>query len=480
MKTINRMKTLLLIFLPFTLFSQIWYYPVNISPNLPGLDNQPDLCIDKNGTLHCVFTHKLASNWRKIYYSKSSDDGATWTTPEDISLNPDTSLMNPHIVADTNNILYVSYDYNTGNPAMTMIYLKTYDGSQWSEPFIVSEGLYNSHHNLLAMDYKNRLYVFWNQSQQLPNYRYFENNTWSEFITPYPGNNYLGILDITVDNANNLQCIGMFREEGQTPDEDKVVYFKFEEDNDWSDLTILSAPTVWLYGNEIDVDNQNNPHVAYRRKQPNTGPDDDSTMYRYYDGNWWSLPELVISDPCHQRIAIDPYNRVHIFDKEKLETGSTLIHYQRIDGFWEGYLLDSSSLNISNPDIMELNNNLYLTYYKCFSDSDCKIRFMKNHLLTDIQQTKSFLEKICIYPNPFKTQTTIEFELTKERQMDISIYDLHGQKITTLMNENKKPGVYRLIWNGKDLNGKEVNTGIYLVRLQSGRNIVTQPVEIIK
>jgi hypothetical protein len=60
--------------------AQNWTNPVNIS-NMPGLDNQPDLCIDKNGTLHCVFTHKLASNWRKIYYSKSTNDGATWTTP---------------------------------------------------------------------------------------------------------------------------------------------------------------------------------------------------------------------------------------------------------------------------------------------------------------------------------------------------------------------------------------------------------------
>ena len=129
---------------------------------MSGLDNQPDLCIDKNGTLHCVFTHKLESNWRKIYYSKSTDDGASWTTPEDISLNNDISLMNPHIVADTNNNLYVSYDYNTGNPAMEMVYLKSFDGSLWSEPMLISEGLYGSHLNLIFIDNNNRLYIFWN------------------------------------------------------------------------------------------------------------------------------------------------------------------------------------------------------------------------------------------------------------------------------------------------------------------------------
>ena len=99
---------IILLFLSLTLPAQTWTNPVNISPNMPGLDNQPDLCIDKSGTLHGVFTHKLESNWRKIYYSKSTDDGQTWTTPEDISLNPDISLMNPHIVSDTSNILYVT------------------------------------------------------------------------------------------------------------------------------------------------------------------------------------------------------------------------------------------------------------------------------------------------------------------------------------------------------------------------------------
>jgi len=447
---------------------------------MPGLDNQPDLCIDKNGTLHCVFTHKLDNNWRKIYYSKSLDDGATWTTPEDISLNPDTSLMNPHIVADTNNMLYVAYDYNTGNPAMTMIHLRTYDGNQWSQPFVISEGLYDSDHNLLVIDNSNRLYVFWIQSTQLPYYRYFENGNWSDFISPYPGSYHWSITDISVDINNNLHCIGFYREEGQTPDEDRVIYFKYEFDNLWTEKNFLTTPTLWLYGNEIDVDSQNLPHVAYRRKQPNTGPDNDSTMYQNYDGQWWNMPELVVNDPSHQRIVIDPYNRVHIFDKEKLEIGNKIVHYKNLNNFWEGCLLDSSFINISNPDILELNNVLYLTYYKCFSETDCKIRFQKNILPVGLNESDSFVYEFNIYPNPFSAQTTIEFEITEEKQIDISIYNLNGQHIKTIYNGITQPGRYQQIWNGKGKISKEVNNGLYLVRLQWGKNFVTKPVEYIK
>jgi hypothetical protein len=375
-------------------FSQEWTEPVNISPNLPGLDNQPDLCIDKNGVLHCVFTHKLGNNWRKIYYSKSSDDGATWTTPEDISLTPDTSLMNPHIVADTNGVLFVSYDYNTGNPAMTMIYLKTYDGNQWSEPFAVSDGLIDCDHNLLVVDNNNRIYIFWIHGTQLPYYRYFENNFWSDFVSPYPGTHHWSITDISVDLLNNLHCIGFYREEFQTPDDDRVIYFKYEYDNIWSEKTFLTTPTLWLFGNEIDVDNQNNPHVAYRRKQPNTGPDDDSTMYRYYDGNSWSLPELVISDPAHQRIVIDPYNRVHIIDREKIETGTKLVHYQKNDSYWIGYIIDSSENLTSNPDISIANGQIYLVYDKSDVPEITDIYFLSYDIITIVEDKNIFLNTV--------------------------------------------------------------------------------------
>lgn len=473
---------LIIFLIPWGTMTQTWTDPINIS-NLPGLDNQPDLCIDKNGTLHCVFTHKLGNNWRKIYYAKSTDDGLTWTTPEDISLNDDLSLMNPHIVADTNNILYISYDYNTGNPYQTMVFIKKFNGNLWEEPVNITPNEPESHSNDLVVDYNNRIYCFYAKGGYHSKiyYKYFENELWTETICPYPGNHYWALSDVSVDQFNNLHCIGMYHGEGQPHEEDQVIYFKYEYDLNWTDKTFLTERTAWQYGNEIDIDNQDDPHVAYRRKDPySTGPDDDSTMYRYYDGNWWSLPDLVISDPGHQRIVIDPYNRIHIFDKEKMEIGSKLIHYNRVNGLWVGYLLDSSYLNISNPDILELNNNLYFTYYKCFSDTDCKIRFMKNNLITDIHLFERFVDNYVVYPNPFQTQTTIEFKLINERQIEISVFELSGNKIITLMNENKKPGEYRLIWNGKDLNGKEVMPGLYLVRLQSGRNLVTQPVEIIK
>ncbi len=474
------LKIVFLILFPIGLFSQTWTDPINISPNLPGLDNQPDLCIDKNGTMHCVFTHKLESNWRKIYYSNSTNNGATWTTPEDISLNPDISLMNPHIIADTNNILYVTYDYNTGNPAMTLIHLKTFDGNQWSEPYVVSEGMYNSDHNKLCIDNNNRIYVFWGYQNHWTNYRYYKDELWSDIISPYPELGVLETMSLVVDADNNLHCIGW----GFYNNSPYVIYFSYIYDNTWTDWALISPPTNLgsVGGADIDIFTTQLPAIAYRQKTYETGPNNDSTMYIFFNGSIWSEPELVVNDPYEQTITIDPYNRVNILDREKLETGMKLVHYQKINDIWQGYIVDNTIFYLGTISLLKTAQKLYIAYYWSNEEGEGDIRFSSYDIVTGQKELdkQNVIREVNIYPNPFKTKTTVEFTINKQRYIDISIYDLNGKHIKTLMNEYTNPGEYRLIWNGKGKNGREVNNGLYLVRLQSGRNIVTKPVEYVK
>ncbi|MEZ5083676.1 MAG: T9SS type A sorting domain-containing protein [Bacteroidales bacterium] len=478
---------LTLLIFPLTLWGQTWTDPINISPNLPGLDNQPDLCIDKNGTLHCVFTHKLASNWRKIYYTKSTNDGETWTTPEDISLNPDTTLYSPHIVADTNNRLYVTYDYNSGSPAALLIKLKYFDGNQWSEAFTVSEGMFGSEYNQMFIDKNNRIYVFWIYQTEKTYYRYFENNIWSEIIYPYPGNFNLIFSSAKIDVNNNLLCVGSYSQPGPPVIPQTTIFFKYDYfDDEWSEKTFISSPTDYGGDGGMDIDLFSNsfPAVTYRQRTYGTGPFNDSTMYTFFNGSTWSEPDLVVNDPYEQKIAIDPYNRVHIIDREKLETGTKLVHYQKINNMWQGYIIDEADNLTSFPDLTYANGQLYLLYNKSDIPELSDIYISKFDITTGIKNDPdhSRIKTLDIYPNPFKTQTTIEFKTNKQQQINVSIFNLNGQHIKTLMNENTQPGTYRLLWNGKGKNGKEywVIPGLYLVRLQSGRNIITKPVNYLK
>ncbi|MBI9038934.1 MAG: T9SS type A sorting domain-containing protein [Bacteroidales bacterium] len=78
------------------------------------------------------------------------------------------------------------------------------------------------------------------------------------------------------------------------------------------------------------------------------------------------------------------------------------------------------------------------------------------------------------YPNPFTDKTTISINLNKNEKIKLEIYDIQGKLIRTFIDDKPHAGVYKTIWTGKDLNGKEVKAGIYFVRLILGRNIYSQ------
>ncbi|MCD4698611.1 MAG: T9SS type A sorting domain-containing protein, partial [Bacteroidales bacterium] len=262
-----------------------------------------------------------------------------------------------------------------------------------------------------------------------------------------------------------------------------ITYFSYNKaNNEWLDKSFICQNCDTGGGADVDIDNEYNPHIAWHQRTIGSGID-DSTMYIWFNGNW-SEPELVVNDPYEQKITIDPYNRVHILDREKLETGTKLVHYQKINDMWQGYIIDEAINSVGMPSLLKTDDFIYLVYTYSAEINNGDILFTKYDILTELRKEfdLSGIEALNIFPNPFKTQTTIEFTTAKEQYINVSIYNLNGQHIKTLMNENTVRGEYRLIWKGKGKHGKEVSVipGLYLVRLQSGRKIVTKAVEYIR
>jgi hypothetical protein len=69
------------------------------------------------------------------------------------------------------------------------------------------------------------------------------------------------------------------------------------------------------------------------------------------------------------------------------------------------------------------------------------------------------------FPNPFSLSTTIDYTLSRECDVSIAVFDIHGRKVKTLLTEVQGPGRYRVTWGGLDDGGREVSPGIYLCRL---------------
>ena len=71
------------------------------------------------------------------------------------------------------------------------------------------------------------------------------------------------------------------------------------------------------------------------------------------------------------------------------------------------------------------------------------------------------------YPNPFNPYTTILFDLPLRSDVRIDIYNVLGQKVTTLVNEEKQAGYYKHVWNGENDRGNRISSGMYILTFQA-------------
>jgi len=84
------------------------------------------------------------------------------------------------------------------------------------------------------------------------------------------------------------------------------------------------------------------------------------------------------------------------------------------------------------------------------------------------------------YPNPFNPSTRFNVDIPKATSVDVTVYDLLGQRITTLMTGDQAPGSVTVQWDGRDANGMTVPSGVYFVRMQSDNFTATQKIMLMK
>ncbi|MCB0290566.1 MAG: T9SS type A sorting domain-containing protein [Calditrichaeota bacterium] len=71
------------------------------------------------------------------------------------------------------------------------------------------------------------------------------------------------------------------------------------------------------------------------------------------------------------------------------------------------------------------------------------------------------------YPNPFNPTTRIRFTLAEAAPVRITVYDSRGKEVSTLLNQRMNAGTHELSWNGRDRQGQEVGSGVYIYRMES-------------
>jgi hypothetical protein len=84
------------------------------------------------------------------------------------------------------------------------------------------------------------------------------------------------------------------------------------------------------------------------------------------------------------------------------------------------------------------------------------------------------------YPNPFNPSTTIEFSIFEGARVTLKVYNIQGRVIRTLWDSYLAPSHYSFAWDGRDYTGRQVPSGVYLYRLNSGAQSMTRRMLLLK
>ena len=84
------------------------------------------------------------------------------------------------------------------------------------------------------------------------------------------------------------------------------------------------------------------------------------------------------------------------------------------------------------------------------------------------------------YPNPFNPSTTISYSIPENADVMLSVYDMRGRMIKSLVNKNQAAGRYLVEWNATDDYGSNVGAGVYIYQLRSGNKTFSQKMVLMK
>ncbi|NIR64214.1 MAG: T9SS type A sorting domain-containing protein [candidate division Zixibacteria bacterium] len=84
------------------------------------------------------------------------------------------------------------------------------------------------------------------------------------------------------------------------------------------------------------------------------------------------------------------------------------------------------------------------------------------------------------YPNPFNPETIIRYQLPTNSKVQLTIYNLLGQKVRTLVNDKQQNGIYEVIWDGRNEFGQEVSSGIYIYRLKIDNQVASRKMVLLR
>ena len=108
---------------------------------------------------------------------------------------------------------------------------------------------------------------------------------------------------------------------------------------------------------------------------------------------------------------------------------------------------------------------------------------VKVHYTTAIvshEKSPDGFELYANFPNPFNPSTTIKFNLNQAQTVSLAIYDMRGHLVKMLLNQECSAGMHQAVWDGTDVAGGLVASGLYIYKIEAGAKSETKQILLLR
>jgi hypothetical protein len=462
-----------------------WSSPSQISLHSSAITPQ----IENSGSVfYAVWEERPGTNY-ELYFSRSTDLGQSWSSPINISNTPTTSRW-VQIKSRYNNV-YCTWVETTSYPFSDIYFMKsTNQGITWSTP----QNITNDNRP------QNRIYMDLGYGQNNQDHIYLA----CDDISSYPVYNFDDIFLIkSTDNGTSWStAVNITNNAGHsnTPClvviDESLVFFTWSDNTDSAPLydnsdiyfkLSLDGGSSWQDSVKLcsNPESSSRPRICWGLDGPLSAPWFDLSVIWYdystgdaeilaRNGTFLTVPVELVSfnaEVVNQSVQLKWKTASEInnkgFEIERKTSGSA--DYNMIS-FVPGKGT-TSEVNDYFYNDFNLTAETYIYRLKQI-DYDGTVSY-SDEVEAVIGNSEFYLSQN--YPNPFNPQTLIKYSISEFSRVELKIYDIIGNEVTVLVDEEKTPGYYQV-----EFNGEGFSSGVYFYKLQAGENLMVRKLILMR
>jgi len=425
-----------------------------------------------------------------VYYTYTNNSDNCYYRNYDLrtsTLGPETFLTNGEasgdfqatLDVDSNGKVHIAAVSGTTLLSGPLKYFNNTSGTFQEIPTSVSVSV---SYPRIRVDTNNKVHIVYRASSRL----YYVNNVSGTFTTPVAispvGQLPAGIQSLEIDDQNRMYTTYQSSQSASG----KGFYLLFAENQVFGDtILIADLPPEYVTRNSSQVVTKGNGDIAMFYAEGDVRNDTvicDIFMKR---GNIYEIVPVEITlfdasvneNDVHLTWSTATETNNHGFEIEKLQDSKIekLQNWKKI-GFVPGFGTSTEKHTYSFED-----ENL--------KDGMCRYRLKQ----IDFDGTSNYSDVVEVeinshiqfsleqnYPNPFNPSTNIQYAITSRQLVSLKVYDVLGNEIATLVEEEKPAGLYEIKFNSHTSEVRNLTSGVYFYKLQAGNFVETKKMLLLK